>query len=247
MRLDLKSDKPLLSATEQTCRIPLATMLLPLFSCYAATVLTLLSYGPLGDGLPLEQRLTSAGRVAALVFAVAIAVDIIGLLLTAARPGADESASNESALRVPSRIPVAVTSLAASLAGSSRPHLRSEWLAHLAGAPEDGSILSPQQKRRLARGFLVAAVSLRLGDAVRPLWRPVDWVLSSDSRLNATVTAGIGSLVVYVATTSPFDVHIFLADLVAVFLLGGGAYTLANWLRKVRGIELSDLKKPDSE
>ena len=80
-------DNPL-DAAEGAGWVPLIAVLLPILSGLGAIVMLLLGYTFRANHLSLGQPLVTAGFVSAVVCAAAIAVDIIGLLLTAARDAA---------------------------------------------------------------------------------------------------------------------------------------------------------------
>lgn len=77
-------ENPLIAA-ERAGLVPLVAVLLPILSGFSALLLLLLGYGLRADGQKLGQPLVTAGLVAAVICVAAIAADIIGLLLTAAR------------------------------------------------------------------------------------------------------------------------------------------------------------------
>ncbi|QMU74470.1 hypothetical protein GXW83_00360 [Streptacidiphilus sp. PB12-B1b] len=77
-----------LDAAERAGWVPLIAVLLPILSGLGALVMLLLGYAFRADHFSLGQPLVTAGFVSAVVCAAAIAVDIIGLLLTAARDAA---------------------------------------------------------------------------------------------------------------------------------------------------------------
>lgn len=81
--------------------------------------------------------------------------------------------------------PQRLTDLAAFLAGSRRSSLHDEWRSHLSG--DTGRGLARGDQIRAARGFLWAAVRLRLQDAAASVWRPVDAVLGSRTLSNLFV------------------------------------------------------------
>ena len=129
------------------------------------------------------------------------------------------------------------TSWAARLAGEHRSMLEA-WRDVLAGDPDCGIVLTPRQQRRYAAGFVLAAVRFRLHDLGRPLWRPVDWLLSRDSRTNGFIATVVGAQAIYIVDDGG------LPALVTEIwepcgILGAGLYVLARWLRRVRGIELA--------
>lgn len=129
------------------------------------------------------------------------------------------------------------TAFAALLAGRQRPHLRDEWAAILCG--EDGGGLSRTRRSLYVLGFLWAALRMRAHDGLGALWRPVDWVLTVESRTNAMITGVVGLLVIYIQAKDGF--HALVTDgWEPCALLGGGLFVLARWLRRVRGIELAD-------
>ncbi|MFD9068303.1 hypothetical protein ACFVZ3_43100 [Kitasatospora purpeofusca] len=127
---------------------------------------------------------------------------------------------------------------AAWVAGSRRAHLRTSWLADLAGAPEDGLTLNGRRRMVLALGFVVAALRLRLHDLSRPVWAPVDWILSAPSRVRTAITALVGTQAVYIDATG--GLHELLTDGVqACGVTGAGLYGLSRWLLRVRAVELA--------
>ncbi|QMU66898.1 hypothetical protein [Streptacidiphilus sp. P02-A3a] len=81
-------DSPL-DAAERAGWVPLIAVLLPILSGLSAIVMLLLGFLLRAEHASLGQPLITAGFVGAVVCAVAIVVDIIGLLLTAARDAAD--------------------------------------------------------------------------------------------------------------------------------------------------------------
>ncbi|MFD4343423.1 hypothetical protein ACFWQ6_00825 [Streptomyces coelicoflavus] len=148
-----------------------------------------------------------------------------------------------AAMRRPANSAVdSVVSVAATVAGRRRPHLRDEWLAHLAGAPEQSVTLTTWQRQRTAAGFLISAVRMRTQDLTRPLWRPVDWLLSSESRTRTVVTLAVGGQIVYIQKND---------GLYGLLTEGWGwcagcavaLHFFFRWLRTIRGVELA---VPDS-
>ncbi len=81
--------------------------------------------------------------------------------------------------------PRSLTSAAAALAGQKRSMVGEEWRGHLLG--EHASGLTQREQTRAARGFLLAAVRLRLQDAAASAWRPADAVLASRTLSNLFV------------------------------------------------------------
>lgn len=130
-----------------------------------------------------------------------------------------------------------LTSTAVRIAGGRHAHLHEPWMADLFGAPEEGLTVTPKERLALALGFVVAGLRLRLRDLAAPFWRPVDWLLSVDSRLNAFVTAAVGSAAVYFDVTE--GLHVLLVERSEpCAILGGTLYGVARSIRKRRGIEV---------
>lgn len=140
--------------------------------------------------------------------------------------------------KVPDPTAARAASIAVRIAGRNRAHLRADWAAVLAGAPEDNVTFSARRQCLLAVGFLCAALRMRVHDVARPAWRPVDWLLSASSRTNALITGVVGAQAVYIV-----DDGGLLALVTGVWepcgTLGTALYVLARWLRRVRGIELA--------
>ncbi|WP_435601331.1 hypothetical protein [Streptomyces sp. C10-9-1] len=135
---------------------------------------------------------------------------------------------------------------AARCAGSSRPYLHDEWTNALLGPPERESGPSLGQQRRLAAGFLLAALRMRAHDATRGLWRPVDWVLADDGRLRVSVTSVVGAQAIYIVGDGGLD-----ALVTEIWepcgILGGSLYLLARFLRTRRGIQIAEHDRQDPE
>ncbi|MGW3105214.1 hypothetical protein [Streptomyces sp. NPDC001100] len=136
--------------------------------------------------------------------------------------------------------------LAAHVAGRRRSQLHNEWTAILAGAPEDGITFSPQRQILLAFGFLAAAVRMRARDAVRPAWRPVDWLLRAPSRTNAFITTAVGTQAVYIVGDGGLGA---LATEIwePCGIAGASLYALSRWLRRIRGIELATVERESAD
>jgi hypothetical protein len=130
---------------------------------------------------------------------------------------------------------------AAAVAGHRRVHLREEWAAVLAGDPDNGLALTSRQRLSLVVGFLLAAFRFRLRDAVKPLWVPVDWVLSVQSRTETSIALIVGVQAIYIAWSD--GVHTLLTyGWGWCGACGGALYLLSKWLRRVRGIELAAVR-----
>ncbi|MFJ9347888.1 hypothetical protein [Streptomyces sp. NPDC101237] len=152
----------------------------------------------------------------------------------------DDSASTDGETADPSATKTVrrAVGLAASVAGGSRSHLREEWMAILAGAPEERLHLSSRQRSSLALGFLLAALRMRMHDVVQPAWRPVDWVLRAPSRTNAFIASVVGAQAIYIVGDDGF------AALVTEVwepcgIAGASIFALARWLGRVRGIQVA--------
>ncbi|MGX1220372.1 hypothetical protein [Streptomyces ambofaciens] len=143
------------------------------------------------------------------------------------------------------RAPRGTMGLAAFIAGSRRPHLREEWAAVLAGDPENGRVLSVMAQLRLALGFLLAALRMRIHDMAAPLWIPVDWLLSVESRSNTVIALLVGGQAVYIAGDGGLGA-LFSEIWEPCAIFGGALYVFFRWLRKVRGIELAAARTDDS-
>ena len=91
----------------------------------------------------------------------------------------------------------AAAGLAGWLVGSRHAHLRDAWAADLYGDPERGRPPADQQLR-LAAGFVVAAIRMRLQDLTNLAWRPVDVLLASSygSRLAIPTPSAIAVVMV---------------------------------------------------
>ncbi|WP_405848165.1 hypothetical protein [Streptomyces sp. NBC_01518] len=133
--------------------------------------------------------------------AAAIGLAAVGLLLTAL--DARKSAAEREPATTPStdipnaRAGLRILHLASFVAGGHRSHLREEWASVLAGDPGNGIVLSRRRRLRYALGFLWAALRMRLRDLTAPLWTPVDWLLSVETRTHAFITLAVGAQVVY--------------------------------------------------
>ncbi|MFI9780395.1 hypothetical protein ACIHCV_37900 [Streptomyces sp. NPDC051956] len=196
-----------------------------------------------------SATLLTAGLVFGALTVLALLVAGIGLLLAALRLRSLEDEQSDIAIASdrPSSIAVDRTlGFASFLAGERRAHLREEWAGLLAGDPENGIVLSPTRRARYALGCLWAAARMRLHDLAGPLWLPVDWLLSNESRTNRFIAMAVGGQAVYVVGTGGIPALVTeVWEPCALF--GGGLYILARWLRRVRGIELATPHGDSSE
>ncbi|MFE2047950.1 hypothetical protein ACFXAS_05545 [Streptomyces sp. NPDC059459] len=143
------------------------------------------------------------------------------------------------------RAPRGTLGLAACIAGRRRSHLREEWTAILAGEPENGRELSAVAQLGLALGFLLAALRMRIHDLAAPLWVPVDWLLSVESRSNTVIALLVGGQAVYIAGDGGLGA-LFSEIWEPCAIFGGALYVFFRWLRKVRGIELAAARGEES-
>ncbi|MDT0387855.1 hypothetical protein [Streptomyces dubilierae] len=88
----------------------------------------------------------------------------------------------------------------------------------------------------MATEFLWAALRMRVRDVTRPAWRPVDWLLTSNSRTNAFITAAVGAQAIYIVDDGGLTA---LATEIwePCGIAGASLYALTRWLRRMRGIE----------
>ncbi|MEV7325255.1 hypothetical protein [Streptomyces sp. NPDC093970] len=137
-----------------------------------------------------------------------------------------------------------LTSWSSRLAGRRRD--TSHWEAHLAGAPEDGVTLTRQQQRSAAAGFLIAAIRLRTHDLFYRLWRPVDWMLTSQRRRETAVATPPALLTIYIAERD--GLHTLLTEGWG-WITGCGIATFAvtRWLQRLRGMETADSSAPNRD
>uniref|UniRef100_UPI002F910875 hypothetical protein n=1 Tax=Kitasatospora indigofera TaxID=67307 RepID=UPI002F910875 len=138
----------------------------------------------------------------------------------------------------------ALTSVALAIAGRRRSHLRDAWYADLAGAPEEGLAVTPRRRLLLASGFLVAGLKLRAADLSRPLWIPVDWLLVRKSRTRTAITAVVASVAIYIDVTGGLN-QLLSNGVESCSIIATALGTLAHWLRRRRGIELSSTATDD--
>ncbi|MFJ9073972.1 hypothetical protein ACIRO3_01790 [Streptomyces sp. NPDC102278] len=136
-----------------------------------------------------------------------------------------------------------VTSIAARIAGRRRGHLGEEWRAVLLGDPERGIFVSSQRRFALLVGFLLASLRMRAHDVLGSLWRPVDWVIRTDQRVNTSIAAIVGGQAIYIVGDG--GIQALMTEIwEPCGILGGGMYVLARHLRRRRGIELGTPQTP---
>lgn len=227
---------------------PLAvTAVLAPVLCGAAAVVSL-SIGyilkMLDPSPAFAQTLVTVGWVLAEAAVVAFLASVIGLLVSALRyrsasQEAEEEAEPSTSTRIPrARASLRTTEFASLLAGERRAHLREEWASVLAGDPGNGIVLSSRRRMCYAIGFLWAALRMRLRDLVAPLWVPVDWLLSVESRAHGVIALAVGTQILYIEHED--GLHALVTE--GWGWCAGCGITLrlfVGWLRKIRGIELS--------
>lgn len=140
----------------------------------------------------------------------------------------------EGPLSTRSRFVRGLTVLAAFLAGPRQAGGYDEWRAHLAGTPEEGRALSLAEQRRHAAGFLWAAIQWRTSDVARWAARPLDWVLSTDSRVCAAVVVVVTVAAIHLAVDNGL-IEIWHNGQ-NLFAVGAGTWSGLMLLRRARGI-----------
>ncbi len=188
------------------------------------------------------QTMLTAGWMLGAMTAAAILVAMVGLLITALRnrpPAVEQEPEAATSTDTPSSwAGLRTLHFASFVAGERRAHLREEWAAVLAGDPGNGIVLSPRRRMRYAVGFLWAALRMRLRDLTGPLWMPVDWLLSVESRTHGFITLAVGAQVVYIRYED--GLHALLTEGWGWCAGCGIALRLfVGWLRRIRGIELA--------
>lgn len=190
----------------------------------------------------IAQTVLTGGWVFGRVAVVAFLVVGAGLLLTVLRKGPqaveEEPETAPTGTAPSSRAGLRTVDFASFVAGDHRAHLREEWAAVLAGDPGNGIVLSSRRRMRYAIGFLRAALRMRLSDLAAPLWMPVDWLLSLESRTNGFIALAVGAQILYIQHEE---------GLQALVTEGWGwcagcgiaLRLFVGWLRRARGIELA--------
>lgn len=224
--------------------LAVVAVLAPVLSGTLAAVSLLAGYilKVLDPELAFAQTLLTAGWVCGAATAAAVLLAAVGLLLTALRsaPQAAQAERETSGRTVQqsSRAALRTVGFASFVAAEHRAHLREEWTAVLAGDPSNGVVLSSRRRMRYATGFLWAALRMRLRDLAAPLWMPVDWLLSAESRTHGFITPAVGAQVVYIQHEDGF--HALVTEGWGWCAGCGIALRLlAGRLRRIRGIELA--------
>jgi hypothetical protein len=133
--------------------------------------------------------------------------------------------------------------LAVFLAGKKRSAVGVEWRSHLAGWTGRG--LSRRDQVCAARGFLRAAVKLRLQDAADLAWRPADAVLGSHTLSNLFVWGAVFVMLFPIVRYDGW--YGLVADIQDPIALGLILYTAIKAGRRYRGIKPRKRKRRRAE
>ncbi|MFD7475678.1 hypothetical protein ACFV8Z_26850 [Streptomyces sp. NPDC059837] len=229
--------------------LAVVAVLAPVLSGTLAAILLLVGFflKILTPELAVAQTLLTTGWVFGAVMAGTILFAATGLLFTAVRNGSralrerEERENPGGTVQSGSRAAHRTLDLASFVAGGRRANLREEWAAVLAGDPGNGIVLSSPRRMRYAFGFLWAALRMRLHDVAAPLWMPVDWLLSTESRTHGSIALAVGAQVVYIQYED--GVHALLTEGWGWCAGCGIALKLfVSWLRRIRGIELASTR-----
>ncbi|MFD7715447.1 hypothetical protein [Streptomyces sp. NPDC059814] len=191
----------------------------------------------------IARTVLAGGWVFGGVSAVALLVAAVGLLVAALREGPQavegEPEAAPAATDAPdSRAGLRTVGFASFVAGDRRAHLREEWAAILGGDPGNGVVLSSRRRMRYALGFLWAALRMRISDLAAPLWTPVDWLLSVESRAHGFIALAVGAQILYIQHED--GVHALVTEGWGWCAGCGIALRLfVGWLRRIRGVELA--------
>lgn len=126
-----------------------------------------------------------------------------------------------------------LTRTAVFLAGPKHRSLRHEWQSHLLG--ESGHGLARRDQIRAVRGFLRAAVRLRLQDTLDLAWRPADAVLRSRTLSNLFVLIPTWVAALWILRHEGALGVLTSAE--GISAIGGGLYGLVRvgrWWRDVK-------------
>ncbi|MCF3120182.1 hypothetical protein IPZ68_10785 [Streptomyces arenae] len=220
-------------------------VLAPVLSGTLAAVMLLVGYAlkALEPEPAIAQTLLTSGWLFGAIAASAILVAVVALLITALRNGTPAVGEEPEAAPASTDTPRSTVGLrtadfASFVAGNRRAHLREEWAAVLDGDPANGVILSPCRRMRYALGFLWAALRMRLSDLAAPLWMPVDWLLSAETRTHGFIALAVGMQLLYIQHED--GLHTVVTEGWGWCAGCGIALRLfVGWLRRVRGIELA--------
>ncbi|WP_416956154.1 hypothetical protein [Streptomyces sp. Agncl-13] len=242
----MRADEEVGEAISRDGWLAVVAVLTPVLTGTAALIFLLVGYAlKLLDPEPaFAETMLTVGWLSGSVTAVALLGSAITVLLTALRnrpPEQDLDLDPEATASTPAqnaRAGLRTLDFASFVAGERRSHLREEWAAVLAGDPGNGIVLSRRRRLRYALGFLWAALRMRLHDLTAPLWLPVDWLLSVESRTHGFITLAVGAQVVYVAYED--GLHALVTEGWGWCAGCGIALRLlVGRLRRIRGIELA--------
>lgn len=127
-----------------------------------------------------------------------------------------------------------MTGLAAMVAGPRHTSGYDEWIADLAGTPEEERPLNRWAQMRLACGFLWAAIRMRLRDASTWVGRHLDWLLSTDARVVTTIAFAVGASIPALFQDGEVIESFAVLGAIAITLWG-----IAAILRRQRGIQVT--------
>lgn len=135
-----------------------------------------------------------------------------------------------------------VIALASFLAGRRR-HLRAAWLADLEEDAESGITLDTRKRRRLVRGFVVAALRIRCQDASDLVTPSIDWMLTTATRRHAVAALVTGGAAIYVQASSSFSAVI--GNIVNFAAIYAGMNLALGVLRRWRGLPRDPARDDD--
>ncbi|WP_051370381.1 hypothetical protein [Streptomyces sp. 142MFCol3.1] len=248
MSTDRRDDEPVPGAGP----VAIVAVLAPVLAGTVAVLFLVIGYTvkTVSPGSTFSASLITNGWIFGAITSASILIAAVGLLITALRTGGEaapepDTGTASAAPQRQSRRGNGTVGIASFVAGRRRTHLREEWAAVLAGAPEHGIVLSPRTRMRYALGFLWAALRLRVRDLAAPLWVPVDWTLAVESRTNGFIAAVVGAQAVWIVGHGGLTV--LVTDVwEPCAIVGGALYVLVRWLRRVRGIELAAAPRDDA-
>ena len=240
----MSADEEVGEAISRAGGLAVVAVLTPILTGTAALIFLLVGYALklLDPELAFAETMLTVGWLSGSVTAVAILGSAITLLFTALRNRPPEQDLDpEATASTPAqnaRAGLRTLDFASFVAGERRSHLREEWAAVLAGDPGSGIVLSRRRRLRYALGFLWAALRMRLRDLTGPLWLPVDWLLSVESRTHGFITLAVGAQVVYIEYED--GLHALVTEGWGWCAGCGIALRLlVGRLRRIRGIELA--------
>jgi hypothetical protein len=134
------------------------------------------------------------------------------------------------------RLATMVVTFSARVAGHKRDHLLDDWLADLAGTPEEGRPLSSPQRFRYGRRCLWAAVRLRSGDVI-------DDTLGSNAR--CALAAGLPVAAAGLVLLRDGGLTSLVTHAQDLGYLAGLGLLSIKWARKRRGITSKTVQRSE--